>query len=209
MKIVTIHAAKATLSQLVARAEAGEEIILVRVKMPIAKIVPYHAVVPKRQFGALRRGFSVGPGFFEPLPEEELAAWQQQVLNLLLDTHTHTLLWSLLGDMSLSASARDAIGDTSNDVFVSAASAWEITTKVRIGKLPDAGAIAVDLAAAVEAQGFVPMAVSFAHGQMAGALPGPHRDPFDRMLVAQAMADDMVLVSNEQRFDAYGVRRLW
>jgi len=61
----------------------------------------------------------------------------------------------------------------------------------------------------VEAQGFVPIAVSFAHGQIAEALPGPHRDPFDRMLVARAMADDMVLVSNEQRFDAYGVRRLW
>lgn len=137
MKTVTIHAAKATLSQLVARAEAGEEIILVRGNVPIAKIVPYHAVVPKRQFGALRGKFSVGPGFFEPLPEEELAALQQQVLNLLLDTHA--LLWWLLGDMSLSASARDAIGDTSNDVFVSAASAWEITTKVRIGKLARRG----------------------------------------------------------------------
>jgi PIN domain nuclease of toxin-antitoxin system len=128
-------------------------------------------------------------------------------LNLLLDTHA--FLWWLLGDLSLSASARDTIGDTRNDVFVSAASAWEITTKVRIGKLPDAIAIAVDLAAAVEAQGFAMLAVSFAHGQTAGALPGPHRDPFDRMLVAQAMADDMVLVSNERRFDAYGVRRLW
>jgi PIN domain nuclease of toxin-antitoxin system len=128
-------------------------------------------------------------------------------LNLLLDTHA--FLWWLLGDLSLSAPARDTIGDTRNDVFVSAASAWEITTKVRIGKLPDAIAIAVDLAAAVEAQGFVTIPVSFAHGLMAGALPGPHRDPFDRMLVAQAMADDMVLVSNERRFDAYGVRRLW
>jgi PIN domain nuclease of toxin-antitoxin system len=125
----------------------------------------------------------------------------------LLDTHA--LLWWLLGDTALSASARDAIDDTRNDVFVSAASAWEIATKVRIGKLPAAAVIAADLAATVEAQGFVPLPVSFAHGQVAGALPGPHRDPFDRMLVAQAMADEMVLVSNEQRFDAYGVRRLW
>jgi PIN domain nuclease of toxin-antitoxin system len=128
-------------------------------------------------------------------------------LDLLLDTHA--FLWWLLGDVSLSASARAAIGDTRNDVFVSAASAWEITTKVRIGKLPAAVEIANDLAASMEDQGFVPLPVSFAHGQMAGALPGPHRDPFDRMLVAQAMADGMVLVSNEQRFDAYGVRRLW
>lgn len=128
-------------------------------------------------------------------------------MNLLLDTHA--LLWWLLGDTSLSVSARDAIGDTRNDIFVSAASAWEITTKVRIGKLPDVADIATDLAATVEAQGFVPLPISFAHGQTAGALPGPHRDPFDRMLVAQAMEGGMVLVSNEQRFDAYGVRRLW
>jgi PIN domain nuclease of toxin-antitoxin system len=128
-------------------------------------------------------------------------------LDLLLDTHA--FLWWLLGDVSLSASARAAIGDTRNDIFVSAASAWEITTKVRIGKLPAAVEIAKDLAASMEDQGFVPLPVSFAHGQMAGALPGPHRDPFDRMLVAQAMAGGMVLVSNEQRFDAYGVRRLW
>jgi PIN domain nuclease of toxin-antitoxin system len=128
-------------------------------------------------------------------------------LNLLLDTHA--LLWWLLGDPSLSLPAREAIDDTRNDVFVSAASAWEIATKVRIGKLPDAVAIAVDLDAAVVAQGFAPLSVSFAHGRMAGTLPGPHRDPFDRMLMAQAMADDLVPVSNERRFDAYGVRWIW
>jgi PIN domain nuclease of toxin-antitoxin system len=128
-------------------------------------------------------------------------------LNLLLDTHA--LLWWLLGDVSLSLPAREAIDATRNDVFVSAASAWEIATKVRIGRLRNAVAVAVDLDAAVAAQGFVALAVYFAHGRMAGALPGPHRDPFDRMLTAQAMADDMVLVSNEHLFDAYGVRRIW
>ncbi len=200
MKTVTIHAAKATLSQLVARAEAGEEIILVRGNVPIAKIVPYHAVVPKRQFGALRGKFSVGPGFFEPLPEEELAAWQQQVLNLLLDTHTRCFGGcSGICRSRPRPETRSAIQAT----MCSSAPHRRGRSPPRFGlaSLPDAGAIAVDLAAAVEGQGFVPMAVSFAHGQMAGALPGPHRDPFDRMLVAQAMADDMVLVSNEQRFD--------
>ena len=128
-------------------------------------------------------------------------------MNLLLDTHA--LLWWLPGDASLSSPARDAIGETRNDVFISAAPAWEIATKVRIGKLPGAVAIAADLTAAVEARGFVPLPVSFAHGQMAGALPGPHRDPFGRMLAAQAIGDGLVLVSNEQRFDNYGVRRLW
>jgi prevent-host-death family protein len=77
MKTVTIHTAKTTLSQLVARAEAGEEIILARGKVPIAKIVPYHPVAPKREFGSSRGKFSVGPEFFEPLPEDELARWEQ------------------------------------------------------------------------------------------------------------------------------------
>jgi PIN domain nuclease of toxin-antitoxin system len=128
-------------------------------------------------------------------------------LNLLLDTHA--LLWWLAGDAALSMPARTAIEDTGNDVFVSAASAWEIATKFRLGKLPKAAAAVADLADVIAAQGFVPLPISLAHGRAVGALPGPHKDPFDRMLMAQAMLDDMVLVSNEQRFDAYGVRRLW
>lgn len=128
-------------------------------------------------------------------------------LNLLLDTHA--FLWWLAGDAALSILARTEIADTTNIVFVSAASAWEIATKVRVGKLPGAATIATDLATVLAAQDFVPLPISFAHGQSAGTLPGPHKDPFDRMLVAQAILEDMVLISNEQRFDAYGVRRLW
>lgn len=78
METVTIHTAKTTLSQLLARVEAGEEIILARGRQPIAKIVPYHPPAPKRRFGALRGIVSVGPEFFEPLPDDELAAWEQQ-----------------------------------------------------------------------------------------------------------------------------------
>jgi prevent-host-death family protein len=74
---VTIHAAKTTLSQLLARVEAGEEIVLARGKHPIAKLVPYHPVGPRCQFGALRGVVSVGPEFFEPLPADEVAAWAQ------------------------------------------------------------------------------------------------------------------------------------
>nr|WP_294503145.1 type II toxin-antitoxin system VapC family toxin [uncultured Rhodopila sp.] len=128
-------------------------------------------------------------------------------MDLLLDTHA--FLWWVTGDAALSAAARNAIGDTRNRIFVSAASAWEIATKVRIGKLPGAAAAVVDLAAVLADQGFGGLPVSFAHGQAAGALPGPHKDPFDRMLIAQAMLDGMVLVSNERQFDLYGVRRLW
>jgi PIN domain nuclease of toxin-antitoxin system len=99
--------------------------------------------------------------------------------------------------------------DETHDIFVSAASAWEITTKYRIGKLPSAAAIVADLDNAVVSQGFIRLPISVRHGQVAGALPGPHRDPFDRMLVAQAMLENLVLVSNERPLDAYGIRRLW
>ena len=128
-------------------------------------------------------------------------------MDLLLDTHT--FLWWIAGDRALSRAARASIGDESNSVFVSAASAWEIATKFRIGKLPGAATIADNLAAVLGAQGFVSLPITLDHGQAAGALPGPVKDPFDRMLIAQAMLDRMVLVSNEQSFGAYGVRRLW
>jgi prevent-host-death family protein len=76
MDSVTIHAAKTTLSQLVARAESGEEIIIARGKEPVAKLVPFRPQATKRRFGALRGTISIGPSFFEPLPEDELAAWE-------------------------------------------------------------------------------------------------------------------------------------
>lgn len=128
-------------------------------------------------------------------------------MQLLLDTHT--FLWWLSGDDALSATARTAIADEGNGIFISAASAWEIATKHRIGKLPRVTAIVADLDGAIADQGFIGLPISLRHGQAAGALPGPHRDPFDRMLIAQAMLENLVLVSNEQPFDAYGVARLW
>jgi PIN domain nuclease of toxin-antitoxin system len=128
-------------------------------------------------------------------------------VRLLLDTHT--LLWWLGGDDALSAAAREAIGEAGNDVFVSAASAWEIATKHRIGTLPGVAAIVGDLGGALAEQGFVALPIGLRHGQVAGSLAGTHRDPFDRMLVAQAMLEGLVLVSNEVAFDAFGVVRLW
>jgi PIN domain nuclease of toxin-antitoxin system len=128
-------------------------------------------------------------------------------VRLLLDTHA--FLWWLAGHSSLSRRARTEIDSSGSDVFVSAASAWEIATKHRLGKLPEAGLVAVDVTSAIESQQFTPLAVSVRHGQAAGALPGVHRDPFDRMLIAQAILEDLVLVSNERAFDFYGVKRLW
>lgn len=128
-------------------------------------------------------------------------------MRLLLDTHA--FLWWLAGHPSLSRRALGEIGSADSEVFVSAASAWEITTKHRLGKLPEAQPVAIDVMSAIESQEFIPLAVSVRHGQAAGALPGLHRDPFDRMLIAQAMLEELTLVSNEQAFDAYGVSRLW
>jgi PIN domain nuclease of toxin-antitoxin system len=128
-------------------------------------------------------------------------------VQLLLDTHA--FLWWLAGDDALSDAARWAVADEGNGIFVSAASAWEITTKHRIGKLPGAAAIVGDLDATIAGQGFIGLPIGVRHGQVAGALPGPHRDPFDRMLIAQAMLENLVLVSNEEAFDAYGAARLW
>jgi PIN domain nuclease of toxin-antitoxin system len=128
-------------------------------------------------------------------------------VQLLLDTHA--LLWWLAGDEALSAAAKTAIADTGNGIFVSAASAWEITTKYRIGKLSRAAAIVADLEGVIADQGFIGLPISLRHGQVAGGLPGPHRDPFDRMLIAQATLENLVLVSNERPFDLYGVARLW
>ena len=128
-------------------------------------------------------------------------------MRLLLDTHA--LLWWLDGDTSLSPAAREAIASESNEIFLSAASAWEITTNYRLGKLPGAAAVAEDIVECVASQGFFELPLTLVHGQTASALPGPHRDPFDRMLIAQALAERLVLVSNEVVFDSYRVRRLW
>ncbi len=93
--------------------------------------------------------------------------------------------------------------------FVSAATAWEIATKFRLGKLPEAAAFAHELPARIEAVGFNELAVTVAHGQLAGELHGAPADPFDRMLIAQARLEGLTLISNEALFDMHGIDRLW
>ena len=128
-------------------------------------------------------------------------------LRLLLDTHA--LIWWLAGDEALSRHAREAIADESNPVAVSAASAMEVATKFRIGKLPDAALLARDFEAVIAGQGFDELAISVRHARLAGEMNIAHKDPFDRLLFAQALAEDMVLVSNEALFDGFAVKRLW
>ncbi len=128
-------------------------------------------------------------------------------MRLLLDTHA--FLWWLDGDRRLPVRLRRLIGDEANTIHVSAATAWEIATKARLGKLPGALDVAADVGGAVAAQGFVALPVTIPHAQRAGALPGPHKDPFDRMLIAQSQMEDVPLVSVEAVFDGYGVSRMW
>ncbi len=128
-------------------------------------------------------------------------------MRLLLDTHA--FIWWFEGSDRLPAAVREAIGASANDVFVSAATAWEIATKHRLGKLNGVDELALSLPRFISSQRFESLPVTVQDGVRAGALPGPHRDPFDRMLVAQALGNDLVLVSGESLFDQYGVQRLW
>jgi PIN domain nuclease of toxin-antitoxin system len=127
-------------------------------------------------------------------------------VGLLLDTHT--LLWWVTGDPSLSDAGRRRIVQA-QEVFVSAASAWEMAIKVGLGRLPVAIDLVNDFENELGKDNFRPLAITPAHGIRAGLLPGPHKDPFDRMLIAQAQAENLAIVSNDSMFDHYGVRRIW
>jgi PIN domain nuclease of toxin-antitoxin system len=128
-------------------------------------------------------------------------------VRLLLDTHA--LLWWLDGDRRLPGRVRNLITNEANAVLVSAVSAWEIATKVRLGRLPKGVDVAADVDGCIAAQGFTALDITVRHAQRAGGLPGPHQDPFDRMLIAQSQIEDLPLVTNERVFDAYGVNRIW
>jgi PIN domain nuclease of toxin-antitoxin system len=126
-----------------------------------------------------------------------------------MEVLTHALLWWLTDDPALTQPVRKIIGETKNVVLVSAASAWEIATKVRLGKLQSATDLVADFADQLKREGFQTLAISTSHAVRAGLLPGPHKDPFDRMLIAQAQEESMPIVSNETLFDSYGVQRIW
>jgi PIN domain nuclease of toxin-antitoxin system len=128
-------------------------------------------------------------------------------LKLLLDTHA--LLWALAGNRKLSATARAAIGSEAAELLISSVSAFEITTKYRIGKLPEFAAIARDFPGVLDQLDYTPLPVSMAHAALAGALDHQHGDPFDRLLIAQARIEGVPIVSNDAVFDEFGVERAW
>ena len=128
-------------------------------------------------------------------------------MRLLLDTHA--LIWALLGSGELTDRVRRMLGDPSNEIYVSAASAWEIAVKHRIGKLPEARDVALHLAAHIRKARFASLPISLDHALAAGALAGPHKDPFDRMLIAQARLEDLAVVTIDPVFRACDLSVVW
>ena len=126
---------------------------------------------------------------------------------LLLDTHA--LLWWLAEPERLSKRAHAAIATPTRQVFVSAASGWELATKVRLGKLDFPNQLLVDLADVLKTQGFDVLTIQFRHGLQAGAYPQAHRDPFDRLLAAQAELEQLTLVSLDPALAAFPCELLW
>ena len=120
-------------------------------------------------------------------------------MHLLLDTHT--LLWWLEGDPTLSTRALEAIGSPHAEVVVSPASIWEASIKRALGRLR----APADLVRWVRAEGFRELPIQMEHAELAGALPPHHADPFDRILIAQAQLESLTIVTRDPAFEAYGV----
>jgi PIN domain nuclease of toxin-antitoxin system len=128
-------------------------------------------------------------------------------VRVLLDTHA--VLWWVLGNPRLSKTASNMLSQRNISVLVSAVSGHEIATKHRLGKLPVPLQLAENLEGTIAANGFQCLALSMAHAQLVSRLQGVHRDPFDRMLAAQALIENVQLVTNDSAFAAFGVRTLW
>lgn len=129
-------------------------------------------------------------------------------MTYLLDTHS--LLWALTDPASLGTQARRVMADADQRLVVSAATAWEISTKQRLGRLPQADAIVSTYARALDRLGASELPITAAHAILAGRLEWEHRDPFDRMLAAQAMTESLTLITKDRAFCGLpGIRTLW
>lgn len=122
---------------------------------------------------------------------------------------THALVWWWTGDAALPANAESVISDTGNGIYVSAASAWEIATKCRVGKWLEAAPVLENFDELLTADGFFDLAVSVDHGLLAGSIIGDHRDPFDRMIAAQAISEGLVVITRDPALAALGCKTFW
>ncbi len=125
---------------------------------------------------------------------------------VLLDTHA--LVWWLEAKENLSRKAKQIIEESETTVFVSAASGWELAIKTQIGKFKSAELVR-GLEREIEKEGFIELPISMEHALLAGSLDSPHKDPFDRLLIAQAQVEEVPIVSHDKVFDGFSVRRLW
>jgi PIN domain nuclease of toxin-antitoxin system len=128
-------------------------------------------------------------------------------VRVLLDTCT--VIWATMAPSALSRTAREIIGEPQNEVMVSAASAWEIATKVRLGKLPEAEKLESSFIDVMRLAGYTLLSLDAETALRAGRLVAAHRDPFDRMLAAQALGLDIPILSPDGPLDQFGVRRVW
>jgi PIN domain nuclease of toxin-antitoxin system len=128
-------------------------------------------------------------------------------VSLLLDTQA--LLWFLLDDSRLSSTAREAIADHPEPVRVSPASHWQIAIKISLGKYELPMAFRAFWEGQLAENDFTILPIALAHTAKVAELPFHHRDPFDRLLIAQALQEDIPIVGNDVAFDAYGVKRIW
>ncbi len=128
-------------------------------------------------------------------------------MRILLDTHA--LIWFMEGSSRFPTRIKAMIENEAERTFVSAASAWEIATKFRLGKLSGVEPLISDFGGELERGGLYDLPIGIRHASLAGSLPPDHKDPFDRMLCAQAIVEDLALVSADRALDAFGVLRLW
>ena len=128
-------------------------------------------------------------------------------MRLLLDTHA--LLWYLLDDPKLSKLAKTSISDTSNTILVSPASYWEIAIKISIGKYHLHESLDMFMERELSDNGFSILPIAVSHAAKVTSLPFHHRDPFDRLVIAQALHEDIPIVGADVIFDDYGVTRIW
>jgi PIN domain nuclease of toxin-antitoxin system len=128
-------------------------------------------------------------------------------MKILVDTHA--VIWAAVSSHLLSPKAAEAMASANNELLISAAAAWEIATKVRLGKLPEAEALESNLYELAVAAGYTFLPIHFNTALRSGRLPGKHGDPFDRMIAAQALELDIEVISNDAKLDEFGVRRIW
>ncbi|HEU0066204.1 MAG TPA: type II toxin-antitoxin system VapC family toxin [Sphingomonas sp.] len=128
-------------------------------------------------------------------------------MRLLLDTHA--LIWWWKDDPVLRPYLRTTMGDPQNEIFVSAVTAWEIATKVRKGQLPELSDRLPGFRGHVEQDGFSHLPITPEHGVHGGSLPGPHKDPFDRLIAAQSLLENLTVITRDPEIAAFGCEVLW